>query len=74
MSEELSELKKQRKLEEKKMREKIIDEYDNLVRELVQELHIMHKKFNEYRINTVNEVKEIMRYSSKYSSSIFNSI
>jgi hypothetical protein len=37
-----------------------VSDYEKLVRELVNELNLMCDRFNEYRVNTVQEVMNIM--------------
>ncbi|KAJ3088326.1 hypothetical protein HK102_009028 [Quaeritorhiza haematococci] len=69
---ELNELRKSRRIDEKKLRQKIVDEYDDLVRELVLEIHILKNRFNEYRVNTVNEVMNIMSDVKKEELTIFS--
>ncbi|KAJ3223363.1 hypothetical protein HK099_001239 [Clydaea vesicula] len=70
LSIELNDLKKLRKVDEKKIRQSITDEYDDLVRELVHELHLMKNRFNEFRNSAVNEVLNIMSDSKKEELSI----
>ncbi|KAI9350860.1 hypothetical protein BDR26DRAFT_512554 [Obelidium mucronatum] len=57
---EINDLRKTRRIDEKKIRNKIIDEYDDLVSELVMENHVMRNRFNEYRTNTVQEMVGII--------------
>lgn len=57
---ELADLKKSKRAEERKIRQAVVDDYDELVRELVNELNLMSDRFNEYRVNTVQEVMTIM--------------
>lgn len=57
---ELADLKKSKKAEEKKIRQAVVNDYDQLVRELVNELNVMCDRFNEYRVTTVQEVMNIM--------------
>ena len=62
---ELNELKKARRIDEKKIRNRIIDEYDELVQELVNEITVLRNRFHEYQINNFNEVMMIMAESKK---------
>ncbi|KAI9208786.1 uncharacterized protein BJ171DRAFT_487272 [Polychytrium aggregatum] len=62
---ELHELRKARRAEERKLRNRIIDEYDDLVNELVMEIHVLRNRFHEYRINTVHQVMGIMSEAKK---------
>ncbi|KAJ3015420.1 UNVERIFIED_CONTAM: hypothetical protein HDU68_012744 [Siphonaria sp. JEL0065] len=57
---EINDLRKSRRIDEKKIRSKVIDEYDDLVSELVMENHVMRNRFNEYRTNTVQEMVGII--------------
>jgi predicted AlkP superfamily phosphohydrolase/phosphomutase len=52
---ELSELKKARKQEEKFIRSKVRQEYDDLVAELSSQIHKLKARFNEFRISSVEE-------------------
>ncbi|KAJ3291858.1 hypothetical protein HK104_005749 [Borealophlyctis nickersoniae] len=60
ISVDLNDLRKSRRIDEKKLRLRIIDEYDDLVNQLVSEINVLRNRFSEYRINTVNEVLGIM--------------
>ena len=64
-STELEELKKSRKIDEKRIRAKIIDEYDDLVQELVNEITVLRNRFREYQTNNFNQVMQIMSESKK---------
>jgi hypothetical protein len=57
---ELADLKKSKRADENNIRQAVVDDYDELVRELVNELNVMCDRFNEYRVNTVQEVMNIM--------------
>ncbi|KAJ3074051.1 hypothetical protein HDU98_012246 [Podochytrium sp. JEL0797] len=57
---EINELRKSRRVEEKKLRAKIMEEYDDLVSELVMENHVIRNRFNEFRTNTVQEMVQII--------------
>ena len=60
ISSELNDLRKQRRLDEKKLRNRIIDDYDDLVHELVSEINVLRARFSEHRISTAQEVMEIL--------------
>ncbi|RKO94360.1 hypothetical protein BDK51DRAFT_14745, partial [Blyttiomyces helicus] len=60
ISVELNELRKVRRVDERKIRTRIISEYEDLVRELVMEVNMLRNRFSEYRMNTVHEVMNIM--------------
>ncbi|KAJ3131654.1 hypothetical protein HK100_006143 [Physocladia obscura] len=62
---EINDLRKSRRIEEKKLRTKIVDEYNDLVNELVLENHVMRNRFNEYRTNTVQEMMDIIAQTKK---------
>ncbi|KAJ3231446.1 hypothetical protein HDU81_003753 [Chytriomyces hyalinus] len=62
---EINDLRKSRKLEEKRLRNKICEEYDDLVTELVLENHVIRNRFNEYRTNTVQEMAGIIAETKK---------
>ncbi|KAJ3062973.1 hypothetical protein HDU99_005028, partial [Rhizoclosmatium hyalinum] len=62
---ELNDLRKSRRIDEKKIRSKIIDEYDDLVSELAMENHVIRNRFNEYRTNTVQEMVGIIAETKK---------
>ncbi|KAI8608227.1 hypothetical protein BC830DRAFT_1156088, partial [Chytriomyces sp. MP71] len=62
---EINDLRKSRKLEEKRVRNKITEEYDDLVTELVLDNHIIRNRFNEYRTNTVQEMLGIIAETKK---------
>lgn len=61
----VEELQKSRKIEEKKIRAKIVDEYDDLVQELVNEITVLRNRFREYQTNNFNQVMQIMSESKK---------
>lgn len=63
MEGELRDLRKSRRVEEKRIRNRIIDEYDSLVRELVKEIAIIQGRFREYQISNFNEIMRIMAES-----------
>lgn len=65
LSVELADLRKTRRIEERKLRNRIIDEYDEMVSELVMENHVLRNRFNEYRTNTVREVFGIIAETKK---------
>jgi hypothetical protein len=67
---ENNELRKSRRVEERKLRIRIIDEYDDMVGELVMENHVIRNRFNEYRTNTVHEVMGIIAETKKEELSI----
>ncbi|KAJ3033498.1 hypothetical protein HDV00_006314 [Rhizophlyctis rosea] len=60
ISSELNDLRKQRRIDEKKIRNRIIDDYDDLVHELVSEINVLRARFSEHRISTAQEVMEIL--------------
>ena len=62
---ELEELRKYKKVDEKRIRAKIIDEYDDLVQELVNEITVLRNRFREYQTNNFNQVMQIMSESKK---------
>ncbi|ORZ38816.1 hypothetical protein BCR44DRAFT_1282181 [Catenaria anguillulae PL171] len=53
---ELSELKKARRVEEKLIRARVREEYEELVAELSSQIHKLKARFTEFRINSVDEV------------------
>ncbi|KAJ3107131.1 hypothetical protein HDU97_004824 [Phlyctochytrium planicorne] len=65
LSVEVNELRKTRRVEERKLRNRIIDEYDEMVSELVIENHVIRNRFNEYRTSTVHEVMGIISETKK---------
>ncbi|KAI8906770.1 hypothetical protein EDD86DRAFT_192926 [Gorgonomyces haynaldii] len=65
MEVELNELRKSRKVEERRIRNKIIDEYDSLVQELVREIAVVNGRFHEYQISNFNDIMNIMAESQK---------
>ncbi|KAJ3117256.1 hypothetical protein HDU96_007407 [Phlyctochytrium bullatum] len=65
LSVEVNELRKTRRIEERKLRNRIIDEYDDMVSELVIENHVIRNRFSEYRTNTVQEVLGIISETKK---------
>ncbi|KAJ3415446.1 hypothetical protein HDV05_004888 [Chytridiales sp. JEL 0842] len=62
---EVNDLRKSRRVDERKLRNKIIDEYDDMVGELVMENQVIRNRFNEYRTNTVHEVLGIISETKK---------
>jgi hypothetical protein len=60
---ELAELKKSRRLDEKRIRAKIVDEYDSLVRELAKEIFVVQSRFRENQMSSFNEIMGIMSES-----------
>lgn len=52
-------------MDEKKIRNRIIDEYDDLIQELVNEIMVLRNRFHEYQTNNFNEVMMIMADSKK---------
>ncbi|TPX51275.1 hypothetical protein SeLEV6574_g00407 [Synchytrium endobioticum] len=62
---ELNDLRKARRLDEKKLRNRIVDEYDDLMAELVMEVNLLRQRFAEYRVGTVQEVMDIMSETKK---------
>jgi hypothetical protein len=65
MEGELKELRKCRKVEEKRIRNKIIEEYDGLVNALVNEIAVVRGRFQEYQISNFNDIMNIMAESQK---------
>jgi transposase len=65
MEMELAEAKKLRKNEERRIRSKILEEYDSLVNELVREISILRNRFHEYQIGNFNEIMNIISESKK---------
>ncbi|KAJ3344282.1 hypothetical protein HDU93_000072 [Gonapodya sp. JEL0774] len=61
----LEQLKGARRVEERRIRNKVIDEYDELVNELVLHSHILRNRFLEYKTNTKQEVLDIMSETKK---------
>ncbi|KAJ3155281.1 hypothetical protein HDU86_004371 [Geranomyces michiganensis] len=62
---ELADLRKQRRTDERRIRNRILDEYDDLVQELVMEINVLRNRFSEYRVNTFQEVMSIMSEAKK---------
>ncbi|KAJ1556202.1 hypothetical protein HK096_001018, partial [Nowakowskiella sp. JEL0078] len=62
---ELQELRKARNSNEKKIKKKLIEEYENLISELVAEISQIRSRFIDYRIQTSNEVLLIMSETKK---------
>ncbi|KAJ3313302.1 hypothetical protein HDV04_002286 [Boothiomyces sp. JEL0838] len=62
---ELVELKKNKKVDEKRIRNRILDEYDSLIDELVREISVLRHRFHEYQISNFNDVMNIMSDSKK---------
>ncbi|KAI8821098.1 uncharacterized protein EV422DRAFT_53275 [Fimicolochytrium jonesii] len=62
---ELADLRKQRRTDERRIRYRILDEYDDLVQELVMEINVLRNRFSEYRVNTFQEVMSIMSEAKK---------
>jgi len=54
-----------RKVDEKKLRQQMVDEYDDLVQELVNEITVVRNRFREYQLNNFNEVILIMAEAKK---------
>ncbi|KAJ3393731.1 hypothetical protein HDU84_001138 [Entophlyctis sp. JEL0112] len=65
LSVKINEMKKSRRVDEKKLRAKIVEEYDDLVSELVMENHVIRNRFNEYRTNTIQEMVGIIAETKK---------
>ncbi|KAJ3000741.1 hypothetical protein HDV02_003543 [Globomyces sp. JEL0801] len=65
MEVELIELRKNRKVDEKRIRNRILEEYDSLVDDLVREIGVLRNRFREYQISNFNEVMVIMSESKK---------
>ena len=63
MEVELAGLRKTKKIDEKRIRNKILDEYDSLFDELVREISILRNRFREYQVSNYNEVMNIMAES-----------
>ncbi len=61
----VEQLQKERKIEEKRIRAKIVDEYDDLVQELVNEITVLRNRFREYQTNNFNQVMQIMSESKR---------
>lgn len=62
---ELSDLKQVKKIEERKIRQEIVKEYESLVKDLVKEIHVLGSRFMEFRTNTVNQVLDIISESRR---------
>jgi hypothetical protein len=62
---EVAELKKNRRIDEKRIRVKILNEYDSLVEELVREIAILRHRFHEYQLGNFNDVMTIITESKK---------
>ncbi|KAJ3322787.1 hypothetical protein HDV06_002648 [Boothiomyces sp. JEL0866] len=62
---EINMLKKNRKVDEKRIRNRILDEYDSLIDELVREISVLRHRFHEYQISNFNDVMNIMSDSKK---------
>jgi hypothetical protein len=60
ISTELQQLKSAKRSEVDDIRRGIIDEYEVLVKELVQEIHVLSNRFNEFRTNTLKDVMNII--------------
>jgi hypothetical protein len=65
MEVELIEAKKNRKVDEKRIRNRILEEYDSLVDELVREIAILRNRFHEYQISNYNDIMNIISESKK---------
>jgi hypothetical protein len=65
MEGELKDLRKSRKVEEKRIRNRILDEYDSLVQELVKEIAVVKGRFHQYQISNLNDIMNIMGESQK---------
>jgi hypothetical protein len=63
MEVELAEARKNKKIDEKKIRNKILEEYDTLVDELVREIAILRNRFKEYQVSNFNEILNIIAES-----------
>ncbi|KAJ3269943.1 hypothetical protein HDV01_000789 [Terramyces sp. JEL0728] len=53
------------KVDEKRIRNRILDEYDSLIDELVREISVLRHRFHEYQISNFNDVMNIMTDSKK---------
>ncbi|KAI8813737.1 hypothetical protein BJ742DRAFT_377219 [Cladochytrium replicatum] len=62
---ELNDLRKARRVDEKKIRLKVIEEYEELVSELLSELNFVRNRFSEFRTNAVSEILMIMSEAKK---------
>lgn len=65
LSVELSALKKSKKASETRLRSKILDEYDDLVQQLVSEIAMLRNRFHEYQTANFNEVLNIVTDAKK---------
>lgn len=63
MEVELAEARRNKRVDEKRIRNKILDEYDSLVDELVREISILRNRFREYQVSNFNEILNIMSES-----------
>lgn len=63
MEVELVEARKTRKVDERRIKNKILDEYDSLVNELVREIAILRNRFREYQLSNLNDIQIIMTES-----------
>ena len=52
-------------MDEKKLRAQMVEEYDDLVQELVNEITVVRNRFREYQLNNFNEVMIIMAEAKK---------
>ncbi|KAH6596262.1 hypothetical protein BASA50_005306 [Batrachochytrium salamandrivorans] len=62
---ELNELRKNRKVDEHKLRGRIMNEYDGLVLELVKEIGVLRHRFHEYQIGNLNDVTSLIAEAKK---------
>jgi hypothetical protein len=62
---ELHEIKKQRRVDEKKIRAEVVEEYSELVKELSLQVHVLKNRFNEYRQSLFHETMTIMSDAKK---------
>ncbi|KAJ3307179.1 hypothetical protein HDV03_002690 [Kappamyces sp. JEL0829] len=60
MEVELAEARKNKKVDEKRIRSRILEEYDSLVDELVREISILRNRFREYQVSNFNEIVNII--------------
>lgn len=60
MEVELFDLRKTRKLEEKRVRSRILDEYDGLIQALVKEIAVVKGRFHEYQVSNLNDIMNVM--------------
>lgn len=65
MQGELHGLRKSRRVDEKRIRNRILEEYDSLVHELVKEIAVLQGRFREYQISNFNEIMNVMSESQK---------